>query len=266
MPINRRSRHMKRLSIVLVILVLSVAGCSSLRPRVEGPASEGTSPEAAALSSRLQDRNPRLNSFKGTGRLRLQNADGIQRVRVMWAGYKDEKMRLEIMGPAGRPAVSFAYDGQRIYLVAHAESRYYSKRNAQASLEKLISLPIRVQDALNFLAGRIPADAYRSAVLLEEKFAGDRVLVMKRPGRDAGYDKIHVKTAADTIRKIESFHKNERLNYRVEFITMQDISGFQVPQELVFSDGDRVGMHLFVDQFWPNASVADSLFVLTEPK
>ncbi|RLC09045.1 MAG: hypothetical protein DRI57_22895 [Deltaproteobacteria bacterium] len=258
--------NMKRLVIIFAILTFFATGCTSFKQRPDEPSSRKTSPEAEALFNKLQKQNSQLQSFKGTGRIRMQNENGIQRARIIWAGYKNEKFRLEIMGPSGQPTLSFTYDGSRIYLISHTESRFYSKRSSNASLEKMISLPIGVNEALDLLAGRIPIGIYRSPILLGKEQEDEQVLVLKRTGRNRGYDNITVATAADVIRQIESFANDGSLNYRAKIISMQEISGFRVPKELQFSGEGQVGLQIVVERFWPNAPVSESLFVLTAPE
>ena len=261
-------RH-DRLNYLVAILIISftiiATGCSTLKQRAEGPLATTISPEAEALFNRLRSQNSRLHSFKGTGRMRIENRNGIQRTRIMWAGYQNEKLRLEIMGATGQPVLSFAYDGERIYLISHTENRFYSKRSSDASLEKLISLPISVSESLDLLAGRVPMEKHLLPTGVHVKEEGQQILVLKNLERKAGHQKITIDTASGTIRRIEFLGKDERLEYQVEFIQMQNVSGFEVPRELRFSNGNQVSLQLVVERFWPNVAIPESLFELDRP-
>jgi len=255
---------MKQLTLFLIISLL-VTGCSSLQPKVDGPESMTVSPAAEALYSRLQSQNSQLQSFKGTGRMRIEDANGTQRARIMWAGYGREKLRLEIMGATGQSLLSFAYDGERIYLISHAENRFYSKRSSNASLEKLISLPISVSESLDLLAGRIPMEKQLLPIGVQVKENGEHFLVLKSLERNTRQKNIIIDTASGAVRRIEVLGKDERLEYQAEFTQMQNVSGFEVPRELRISKPPQAKLQLVVEQFWPNAAIPESLFVLDRP-
>ena len=256
---------MKHLVITLISLTIIATGCSTFERRVEGPPVTASSPEAEALFQRLQTQNTRLHSFKGTGRLRIKNADGIQQARVMWAGHQNRKLRLEIMGATGQPVFSFANDSQRIYLISHTENRFYSRRESNANLKKLISLPITVSACLDLLAGRIPLTTHSFPMATQPIAGGEQVLVLKSPDWKNGSEHIFLDASSGSVRRIEAFDRDENLVYRAEFVRMQTVSGFEVPKELRLSNGSQVSLKLVVERFWPNVSVSDDLFTLAKP-
>ena len=183
----------------------------------------------------------------------------------MWAGQQNKKLRLEIMGATGQPVFSFAYDGERIYLISHTENRFYSKRNSDVSLEKLISLPISVSDTLDLLAGRIPMEKEWLPSSVHVKEEGEQILVLKSLDRKAGHQIITIETASGIVRRIEAFDKDETLEYQAEFILMQTVSEFEVPRELRFSNGGQASLQLVVERFWPNVAINENLFALDRP-
>ena len=255
---------MKQLTLFLIIF-LFVTGCSSLQKKEDGPESMTISPAAEALYNRLQSQNTQLHSFKGTGRIRIEDANGTQRARIMWAGYGREKLRLEIMGATGQSMLSFAYDGERIYLISHAENRFYAKRSSDASLEKLISVPISVSESLDLLAGRIPMEKQLLPISVHVKEDGEQILVLKSLERNARQKNIILNAASGAIRRIEALGKDERLEYQAEFIQMQNVSGFEVPRELRISASTQASLQIIVERFWPNVVIPESLFVLDRP-
>jgi len=256
---------MKYLVSILIGLILVTTGCATLRPREEGPSGMASSPEAEALFNRLQVQNTHLQSFKGTGRLRIKDVKGIQQVRLMWAGFENEKLRLEIMGTIGQPIFSFASDGERIYLISHTENRFYSKRETNANLEKLIALPITVSACLDLMAGRIPLEAHLMPMAVQEKKESQQVLVLESTDRKKGGQQIFIDTASGNVHQVEAYDRDEILVYRAEFVRMQRVSGFDVPRELRLSNGDNASLQLVVDRFWPNVPVSAELFKLANP-
>jgi len=224
---------MKTVVLILISLTILATGCSSLKQRAEGPLATASSPEAVALFNQLQSRNSDLRSFKGTGRMRIEGDNGVQNARLMWAGYQNEKLRLEVMGSTGRPVFSFADDGKRIYLISHTENRFYSRRSSNTTLEKLISLPITVSACLDLLAGRIPAETQLLPMTVDQgEKEEEQVLVLEGLKRASGSRKIYVDASNGDVRRIEVKGEDDTLVYQVEFVRMQLISGFKVPGEL----------------------------------
>lgn len=256
---------MKSFIIILLSLSLIATGCSTLKQRVEGPSVIASSPEAESLFKRLQSQNTHLHSFKGTGRLRIKDVNGIQQARLMWAGFQNEKLRLEIMGTIGQPIFSFANDGERIYLISHTEDRFYSKRESNANLEKLIALPITVSACLDLMAGRIPLENHLLPLAVQDEKESQQLLVMKSTDRKKGGQHIIIDASSGNVRRVEAYDRDEILVYRAEFVRMQHVSGFEVPRELRLSNDANASLQLVVDRFWPNAPVAEDLFRLAKP-
>ncbi|MCG6910326.1 MAG: DUF4292 domain-containing protein [Deltaproteobacteria bacterium] len=264
-PIPRRFNIPLALQPALFLIVLSlfINGCAAVKQR---PGVVQGAPEAAALLDKLQRKNATLLSFKGSGRMHLSDEKGEQTARILWAASGNEKIRIELIGPAGRPSLSFSYDGERIYLISHAENRFYTKAQKNASLEKLTSIPVKVSTALDLLAGRLPKERYSVSTFGNEDRQGQRCLVLKRRDRGKGYDRVCVEVESDAISTFESFDADGRLEYRVECTAVRRISGFLIPEELSFCNGEAACMQITVKKVWPNAPVADRLFVLKKPK
>lgn len=255
---------MNFLKLSLIGLTILCVGCSSLGQRAGRPPATTGSPEAKALFHRLKSRNVALHTFKSTGRLQIENDQGTQHARFMSAGHKNEKLRLEILGGTGQPVVSFADDGDRIYLISHTENRFYSKRSTGVNLKKLIGLTIGVSDCLDLLAGRVPAEKDLLPLRIQADSEDSKILVLKS-GEGAAITRIFIDETSGGIRQIEVFDTKGQLGYRAEFVRMQDVSGFEVPRELRLSDDARASIQIVLERFWPNAAVSEDLFMLSKP-
>lgn len=257
---------MKNFVFILISLSLVATGCATLKQEATEPPVRASLPEAEALFSRLRSRNTHLHSFKGTGRLRIEAAGGIQQARFMWAGLQNDKLRLEVMGATGQPVFSFASNGERIYLISHTENRFYSKRESNANLEKLIALPITVSACLDLMAGRIPLGNHLIPAALFGSNSGEQILILKNLAPEGGSEHVFFDRPSGNVRQVETFDKEEDLVYRAEFVRMQHVSGFEVPRELRLSNDKMAGLQLVVDRFWPNVPVDENLFKLARPK
>jgi outer membrane lipoprotein-sorting protein len=252
--------------ILVFVLVLMLGACTTLKRTTPAPPEGDASPAANALLRRLERLNSGLKTFKAVGRIRLQNPEGVQHARAMWAGFENSKMRLETLGPSGQPLASFAYDGKKFYLISHPDNRFYSKPGRGNGLEKIIHLPLKISESLNLLAGRMPrSNDYGFAGLLNDAPPGFQILIVKQRSKGNAYDKIYCDMRTESIQRVEAYDEKGALRFRAEFEALQRIGGFRVPLRVSIADGEGHRLDLSIDRFWPNAPVSDSLFVLSKP-
>ena len=163
----------------LIVLIWGCAGHKHTKFQPSLPSSVPTADPESVVAN-LEQINRELISFKGIGKIKIWKQDSLQSTRIAWAGFRSEKLRLEILGIAGRPLSSVAFDGSRFYLSLHAENRFYQKQTRDADLRRLISIPITIQDTLSILSGRVPLWENASVSLIEQPHKDAYVLVMKK--------------------------------------------------------------------------------------
>jgi len=262
----QQAKLSRQLLAILLIAALFSSACSSLITRVsERPQSPKVSPEARGLLLSLQNQNLSLKTFKGAGRITFQkDKETNLPAKVAWVGLVPGRVRIALYSISGQPAVSFASDGQWLYLFSHTNSRFYKKRAAGKLLERFFSIPIKSNDVVSILAGRVPVGEYDCAVVEKKGSEYGSVLILKRWGNVL--KKIYFDKDKQGVRKIEVFDAGGALLYRVLFNRMQAVNGYQVPAALVFSNDENAGFQLDIDRYWADITVSPSVFVLTPPK
>lgn len=222
--------------------------------------------EARKLLEILNNTNNGLNTFKGVGKIRLWRNDNVQIAeRVVWAGARPSRLSIVVLA-SGQPGPRLATDGKYLYYLDLRERNHPFKkiRTADASLEKVLSLPVKSSDIIELLRGRVPLYEFSSAAVIRARSAEGYVLILEKRRRGV-VEKIYLDGNKKNARKIEVFDSNGGLRYRAELKSVKNIEGYRVPLRLEISNEAGEGFCLEIDRYLANAPVSPSLFVLKPP-
>lgn len=249
-------------------LILLFWGCAGHKDTKFQPSLPSPVPivDPESVVANLEQINRELISFKGVGKIKIWKQDSLQSTRIAWAGIGTEKLRLEILGIAGRPLSSVAFDGRRFYLSLHAENRFYQKQTREANLKRLISIPITIQDTLAVLSGRVPLWENASVSLTEQPHKDAYILIMKKKWFGTQTAKIYLGNDLFTVSKFELYGSDDELRYRVNFLKRKQYDKYRLPVLLRISDGQRNRIQISADRIWPDAEISTDTFVLRKPQ
>ena len=222
--------------------------------------------QARRLLLTLDHINDDLNTFKGVGKITLWNKHNSQMAeRVAWAGAEPSSLSIVLL-ISGHPGPRLSTDGKYLYYLdlQNKKTPFKKIRVSDASLEKILSLPITSSDLIDLLRGRVPLHGYTSAALVPEGFGKEYILVLGKRWHGV-IEKIYLTGDHKNPWKIEVFNRKGRLRYRAEFKGMQDIQGFRVPLRLDITNDTGDGFSLEIDRYLVNVSVSPSVFVLKWP-
>ena len=256
-------------TIILLIVAFSLSACSDFTGRISKiPFDSKMSDdlfEAHNLLSMLENKNYKLKTFKGTGKITFwkKNKKGLI-AGAAWVGSEPDSFRIVIRNASGQPIASFANDGKWLYLVSHAKQSFYKKKSANSTLKKFISISVKPYDIVSILSGRIPINKHNSATIIKNELENGYVLVLKKR-RGNVIEKIYLDESKKDVYKIEVFDTSGSLLYRTVFDGMQNINGYRVPLRLIFSNSDGNSFQLDIHRYWSDISVSPSMFVLTPP-
>jgi len=252
-------------------LLIYCSSCSSLSTKISRPTTEvpesGANVEAQALLAGVSRQNASLNSFKGVGRIRLsQNGRKKFDERVAWIGSGRNKLSIVLM-ISGYPAVRMASDGEWFYYYEVGEGKpIYRKIPAgEASLKHIVSIPIKADDVLDLLAGRVPLREHNTVTLQKSETEQGYILVLKK-GWWGDVEKIYLDENKTRINLIEFYSAIGSLIYQVRFEEMQMINGYLVPARLSVSNDEDTDFQLVVDRYYTDVPVTASMFVLNPPE
>jgi len=274
-PLNHNSMiiiHCK-LSHLMALMILFVffTGCSGLstgisREKQQLPEAAAKA-EAQAVLARLSSRNAGLENFKGKGKIKVWQKGELKfSETVYWVGSETSKISIVIL-VGGYPAVKMASDGKWFYYYEVGEGKPIYKKIAasDASLKRIISIPIQTDDVLSLIAGRVPIREYDRALLAQQDAQPGYVLVLEKRWWGVT-EKIYLDQTKTQAQQVEFYSRFGSLIYRARFEQMQTINGYRVPARLSLSNGTDADFELEVQAYWTDVAVTPSMFVLQPPE
>lgn len=263
-----------RVAALLVTFLLLLQACGYVRlGKIESPTGYLSAEELATARAEahkllliLNDTNDDLETFKGIGNIRLWKKENpAVAERVAWVGAKPASLSIAVL-LSGHSGLRLSTDGKHFYyLDAGNRNHPYKKvRTSDAGFEKILSIPIKSDDIIELLRGRIPLYDHSRAALISETSGNNYVLVLEKKWRGV-IEKIHLDRGQKSVYKVEIFNGKGGLCYRAEFKSMQNIQGYRVPRLLEISNDKGDGFSLKIDRYLANVAVSPSVFVLKPP-
>jgi outer membrane biogenesis lipoprotein LolB len=246
-----------------IISLFSACATAPKSERLPG-APEGF--DAPSVLDALKRKNSTLNSFKGLGSLRLRDHDSIQAYRVAWAGAGEDRLRIEVMGPAGKPVARLAMDGRHLYFHSFYPQRFHRKPLSDNSLKYLTDVPIKISDLQAFMRGRIPIRPYRRSVFSKKDEPGKSLLVLKN-WWGVTVERIHLDPVRNRFSRLEFFSGGGQPVYHALLDDYQSKGVLEMPYRMTFTSMDKShGLELAVERLWMNVPVSENMFTLKNPE
>ncbi len=249
--------HLLNLFLLGATLVL-LTGCAGLTPRD----ARIQDPRAAFLAARVTSINHGLQTFKGTARVTLTEANTSQRFRVAWAAHLPDKIRLTIL-KSGLPLETILADGTQVFFVSHTgEHSPHRIKASNPSLKPVISMPVRIQEIISLLAGQIPMESFDRATLSTAGPASETTLMLTRKWRGTvGTVRVDPK---DQIHGFQRLKNNRDPIYSAERKNLKSYGIHTIPMKTVIYDPSGRTLTLEITSFYPDVPVKESVFSLTE--
>ena len=222
--------------------------------------------EARAILSVHENANNTLLSFKGIGKIELtRNGKDVFTARSAWAGSYPDRFRIELLAMSGQPLISMAYDRDLFSYFSHTDATYFQDDVSGATLERLSSIPVAIEDIMKFLTGRIPVSEHATSYL--ERLAPDKGFLLVLEADWTGVtEKIYLDETKSKIYKVELFGITGALKYRAELRDELLVDGYRLPAHLTLSNGKGDTVRFRIDRYIANAPVEESMFTITPPE
>lgn len=248
------------LSFGLVAACCFLCHCSARPPKPLVPESDVSRAMAHSMLQSVLATNAGLDAIKGKGRVRMTLDDEWNTFRAAWIGKQPDQFRLDVLSPTLQPILSFACDGNRIYLLSYSDNRLYRRRASENSLERIIAIDMTVEDFLDLISGRLPVHQGGN-VRLEESADSGPLLVLD--DKKVNYtETILLDIDRSTVREFERRKRDGTLLFRVLYEKRQDTEGFTLPESMsIHNDNGRM-IHITVERTWVNPELTDDKFVL----
>ncbi len=242
---------------VLFLVFIFISACHPrISPDLDSPAGN-----AERLLSKLYARNSALETFKGIGQIRIWNATGSQSARIAWIGELDGRLRVEILGPTGRPLMKMAYDGKFFYF-GSTEGRGIKKNKIRnPNLGHFLDVPVTIRELTFFLTGRFPVYEYRTVELVEADPSTAAHLVLRRFWTGV-VEKIGLTPGHAAVQWVRVYDRHG-LSYRAGLFDYRQHGDFFIPEKITITNGGAAGFEIRIDRYWPNIDVSEDQFVVS---
>lgn len=249
-----RMRQTTQMIIVLMccmILFSIVSGCGHFFSVLEDH------PLARQLLEQLNSANGDLTRFKGIARLKMIDNGQTTSGRIALAALLPDKIRVALLNPLGQPVTSLSGNGKYISIFLHNENKNYHVRQSAAAIERLIHIPIKVEDLQEILLGRVPVPT-DNVVQVESSKGNIDILAVMKQWRGV-VSKLVVDRSTSRVLSMESFNKHGNLKYSVHWSSWRTNGIYNIPHQVILKSQGRQ-LTISMDRFWPNADMPPSFF------
>ena len=174
-----------RIIIAFALLVSILNACKSfvkpLRPDGSFTLVASQPTDLDVLISNVKNKNNGIDTFKGLGKITLNDRGKIRTARLAWAGSKPDKLRIEVLDVAGRPSISVACDGKWLYYQSHTDSRAFKKHVSDSAFQRVLLIDILPADLVALLSGGVPVAHYQP-ISLSKNETNDKYLAALKDG------------------------------------------------------------------------------------
>ncbi|MFO7558166.1 MAG: hypothetical protein R6X10_05005 [Desulfobacterales bacterium] len=259
---------MKTVFFFLIFFLMFSASCTSIHTRLfenrKKPVDPFLQDKAISLISAIKKRNSSIQTFKGLGKIELVNNGEFLNARAAWVGSYPDQLRFEILGIGGHPILSFSFNKEEQFFISHTDKTFYHSKDTDADLEDLIAIPVKLDDIMKLLTGRIPVYEHFDFEIIEDSPETGLILVLKRKWTGV-CEKLYLDEKNTKIFKIEIFGLTGGLTYRAVFDGGMEIESMEPPSKLNLTDDNGTSLRLRIDRFLKNMPVSSSVFVLESP-
>jgi len=264
---------MKRYPCLLLVVcaVMFLPACAGILEKIPGYVSGGRQtkdsidPVILNIIQDLQSKNRDIKTFKGTGRINYSVKErGTVSANIAWVAGEPNKLLIVLRGLIGEPLARIATDGKWLYFVSHADGRFYKKRSDSAGMENFISIPLKSEDLIMLLSGRVPVTDFDSASLVDQN-TGPGVIILKK--RWIGVvEKIYLNESRKDAVKVELFNSMGEIIYSASFDGENKINEYRFPSRLFVSNERGDYFTLDLERCWTDIPLSSSIFVLNPPE
>jgi len=221
-------------------------------------------------AKQISDINKEIKTAKGLGWLKIEESNIATIFKIAWISMPPHKIRITLISN-GFPVETIVSNEENITLFSHTGEhslKTYSIKNP--SLEKIISIPVRIEDIILLLSGQIPIKDFKYAFFddqgnqLDNKDNPLRTIVLKN-NSDNGIQKIFI-NSKDQIKKYTAANRKIETLYTISFLEFVTSDSVIIPSKMIIKDNLNRKVYFEISKFYKNPPVKKSMFSLTEKR
>jgi len=263
-PSKNSSNSPFRLTVALICLAAAISSsCAPLRPKPDTV----SLPPAETLVDELRQKQDRLQSFAGRGRLRFKDPWSHYSFDVNVAAIRPDRLRLQAFDLMGRPVMILTANHEELSLLDYRQAILYRGEATPENLSRFLPLNLRIEDVITLLAGQKPLGPFvRAEVKLDRDFSGDYWrLELTRPGEQL-VDLIWMVPHSLKISRSEIGPPRQEPWFRLEFSDYQDLAGQSAPLHIFWADlKNKAETAVVYEEFRIDPDLPATLFSLPSP-
>ncbi len=158
--------------------------------------------------------------------------------------------------------MSMAGDGQTITLYSSADQTYRRFAQSRTALERLIRIPIGIEDLIDVLAGRPPLPDF-AAASIHGSGPGCGVRLESR------WRYLLAELQSDTCQRLHSmitYDPQGAVQYRIDWLRWDTFHGYTLPREVRLTSGNGDRLTLLIDRFYIDTELPPETFVVSPPQ
>jgi outer membrane lipoprotein-sorting protein len=249
----------------MVSVVREVAACLVVATCILGTACAPRAtvrpvPDPEAVIALLRRQNPKLESLRGTGRLRVSRGERRFGAFVSLLYQRPDRMRIDLTGPLGMQLGAVAVDGDSVWVSVPITGQFY-----QGTLDEIVSSELGLMtDEVIILgeafSGSVPLPDLERDQNLSVEEVGRKWIV--RFNRSDGEHRLVADQEEDLVRTWE-WWRDGRLLRTVVYHDFYPADGMLRPWKVTATlEQDSGSVELTYDEQHPNAQISPDEFRL----
>lgn len=222
------------------------------------------------LAKQISNLNSEIKTAKGLGWLTIKENEIEIVYKIAWISQPPSKIRITLLSN-GFPVETIVSNEKSISLFSHTGEhslKTYSINNP--SLEKIISIPVKIEDIILLLSGQLPIKDFKYAFFDngDNQFDNNdnplKTIVLKNKS-DNGIQKIFIDSKNRIKKYLATNWKIEPL-YKVSFFNFIIIDSVMLPSKMLIQDNLNREVSFEISKFYINLPVKKFTFSLTEKR
>jgi len=240
-----------------LILMMSVSGCTRLKPRTD-PALDK---KARRLANDILTLNQDIKTSRGTGWVKMETRSRKELFKIAWAAKAPNLLRVTLL-VSGHPVETIVATGKHVTFISHTgRHKPHTTFSSDPDLEKFIHVPVKLSGLIAILLGHIPIQRFDHAWFKPGDESPPPVIIAKN--WESTFQQIHTDKEGQMRRLVFLDNDNTRL-YSITYLDHTAHGRSLIPATMLIQDAKDRKIHLNFTRFIPNPSIKESVFRLTE--
>jgi hypothetical protein len=219
--------------------------------------------KAQQMARKVQNINHDILTSRGTGNLSFTRNGKTETYRMAWVAEWPLCLRMTLLS-SGIPVETIAADGGSVTFISHTgQHAPYTMNQANPSLGRIISLPVKLGEIIALLTGKIPLQGSEDVIWQMGGQNSSQLVFKNWLGQPS--EKIFLN---DTHQVTEYWQLalGGPPEIKLTFDKFNIFDGYTIAEKTVFTDSQNRRLILQITSFTPNISLKnkDKIFHLTE--